>query len=766
MKIWSNRPLFMVTSVFLGAALGGFFLEGLAKQICFLIFASAALLLAGLLIFKKRIGRRIRTQQMLTAACLLAAAAIAMLQSYLSIDRPLASAKSYVGRDCVVLATVEECKGHGDQMSTYALDIHWINGESVSYDGLLTCYHVADLRPGYTVLLSPEVIPLSQACGGIYEEYLLVSEGRFAGFSSTEETDYTILSEEPEGIGMLLSRHRMMLSEKMALVFGKEAAGLPSALLLGERGQLTDQTKRDFARTGVSHILAISGLHMTLLFGLLALLLRLFRIPARVRAIILGISALAYLIYLGFPPSATRAVIMLGATYLSTLCFAGADPLTSLGLAGAVILLVSPTSVADIGFWMSFSSTLGLLTISQNTLMSSHGGGCPLKRRAAAIGRGLCAGIGAVTFSLWVVAPVMGELSLLSPIMTLVLTPLIALLLLLVPLAMLTLGTPLGEALIWLVQQLSDLITQLCASCAKPSWVVISLRHPLIPFLAIAMILLTLLLLGLTLRRKYTVFMPMAAGWLIIGLVLGIHHGTQVGNVNVSYLVPSTTSEMLVMTQGHEAVILELSNGSRHSLLTAADEAAQNGATEMAAVILTDYHTRTSGSIQMLMHRAVVRRLCLPRPTCEEDYYVMLACLEAAENTSTSVIIYDHGNPLTLFGDMNLTVERQMLDRSVQPVLLVTLETPSEKLTLCGRSIFESELASSALESIRESQTVIFSNKGPLMKAPMDCTLQSPTSSVYFANKEVAAYLSPSCYPREDLLSIIGQGRFRMTLQQ
>ncbi len=772
MKLWKNRPLFAVTSVFMGAALTGFFLAGTAKLIFVGLFVLAAVILSCLYLLRKRRGQMVKPTRVLLSVCLLSAASVALLQSFLSIDKAQASAEAYVGQDCTVVATVKECKGQGGQMSTYALDVHWINGEAVDYDGLLTCYYVAGLQPGYTVLLSPEVIPLSEACGDIYEEYLLMGEGILTGFISLQETDYTILSDEPDTFLMSLARHRMMLSEKMSLAFGKDAAGLPSALLLGERGHLEDSTKRDFSRAGVSHLLAISGLHMTLLFGLLALILKLFRIPPRVRAVILGIIAVAYLVYLGFPPSATRAVIMLGMTYLSVLCFAGADPLTSLGIAGAAILLFSPISVADIGFWMSFSATLGLLTVltmSRGTAQRPDQGGRPIRwlcRGFHKLGQGILAGVAAITFSLWVVAPVMGELSLLSPVMTLVLTPLVGALLILVPIAMLTPGTPLGEGLVWLVQRICGIITHLCEVCAKPPWAVISLRHGAVPFLAVIIILFTLLLLGLSLRKRKVVLVPMVAGWLVIGAILGLHSAGQAKTLQVSYLVPSTTSEMLVMTQGQAAVILELSNGSRRSFLAAAEEASQRGATELSAVVLTDYHARTSGSLWMLMNRETVRALWMPRPTCEEDYYLMLSCLEMAEKTNTPAVIYDHGDELILFGEMTLTVARDMLKRSVQPVLLVTLESPSEKLTLCGRSIFESELALSALASMEASDTVIFSNKGPVMKAPMGCVFGAETDAVYFADRQVAGYLRPDSYPGADVRITIGQGRFRMSLKQ
>ena len=68
--------------------------------------------------------------------------------------------------------------------------------------------------------------------------------------------------------------------------------------------------KRDFRRTGASHLLALSGLHVALLSAMAEWVLRRFRIPKRPRVTLLGILMLLYLALVGFLPSAVRAVFM------------------------------------------------------------------------------------------------------------------------------------------------------------------------------------------------------------------------------------------------------------------------------------------------------------------------------------------------------------------------------------------------------------------------------------------------------------------------
>ena len=179
-------------------------------------------------------------------------------------------------------------------------------------------------------------------------------------------------------------------------------------------------------------------------------------------------------------------------------------------------------------------------------------------------------------------------------------------------------------------------------------------------------------------------------------------------------------------------------------------------------MILTDYHTRTSGSLHQLLQRETVRALWLPRPQNTEDYDLMMSCLAVAERFNTPAFIYDDSADLTLFGNATLSVQRSMIERSRMPVLLLRLQTPAETVALCGRSILESDLSLPALVAIAESDTVIFSNYGPKLKQPISCVFGPNVKAIYFANAHMAAYLSPHAYPEDDVTMIIGQGRITL----
>ncbi|MBO5042274.1 MAG: ComEC/Rec2 family competence protein [Clostridia bacterium] len=767
MSLWKNRPLFSVCCIWIFSALFGFFLVPSAKICIALALLGAALSLAVLCAVRRYQHRRPCFSGGIFLLCLLLSASAALAQSYLAIDRKEAVSDRYAGTECEVVGTVTECRGRGGQMSTFVLELSEINGEPVRQNVLLTCYYVADLKPGHTLRMTAEISSLADAAGNIYEEYALLGDGIFGGALSKTADDYTLITEAPSTPQMSILRHRALLSEHTELLFGEECEGLPSALLLGDRTHLSDTLKKDFERIGTSHMLAISGLHITLLFGFLAALLKLFRLPPRLRAVILTLTATAYLTYLGFPPSATRAVVMLGMTYLASLCYAGADPLTSLGLAGALILLFSPTTVSDVGFWMSFSATFGILTVmplfKKNDSVSSK----PSTARSFLRSQGMrllgavCAGVAAVAASLWITAPVMGKISLLSLPMTLVLTPFIGLLLILTPLALLTEAFFFGPVVISAVKITVSIITSLSRWGDAP-WAMLSLRHTAVGVIVFIVMLSTLYLLGRSLRKKAILLLPMAVGVLLISAIIAVSTSADEKDIQISYIIPSSEAEMLVMTSGSDTVICEISNGSHSAFMSATREAARQGATEISVFMLTDYHSRTSGSLQHILNRETVRELWMPKPTSEADYYLMLSCLEVAERASIPTVIYDHGQALTVFESSTLCLQREMIPRSQKPVLLLTLDTPSERLSFCGSSISESLLSPQANEAIRKSETVILSSQGPNLKQAIRLPLSEQVSRLCIADKTVAAYISPDTYPTEGISMTVGQAEFRL----
>lgn len=476
-----------------------------------------------------------------------------------------------------------------------------------------------------------------------------------------------------------------------------------------------------------------------------------------------------------------RAAVMLGFVYLSWLCAAFADPLTSLGLAGALILGISPCAVADAGFWMSFSATLGLLTVPAALRDPDRHRRAPRRRalrvltaRASAVPLGLFAGLVAMTFSLWITSLTVGTVSLWSPLATLLLTPLcgfvLAASLFALPLAGQWVG---GTVLLPALRRVCGWMGGCAAWLGKPTGAVLSLEQPRTGgairavILAVTLYLLLWLFLNLPRRMRGPALLPVAGGWVAVLLLVCLPARVYPGEVLTSYIRPTASSEALVLARGQEAVICDLTDGSRTALNAALDEAGSLGATEVSALMLTHFHTRTAGALHRAFAAATVRALWLPRPTVPEDYYRMLSCLYEARRQGVPVYLYEPGDTLTAFdsggGGISLTLYTDRLERSAQPVLLLHAAGQGSALTFCGGAVFESDLAGIARTLAADSDLVIYGAHGPKIREPFPCTPSDRTRFICFAAPSVAAFLDPDTLPPSP--PRMGIGGVRLTLR-
>ena len=136
---------------------------------------------------------------------------------------------------------------------------------------------------------------------------------------------------------------------------------LVSGVLVGEKQAVPDTVRDAFRGAGVSHLLCVSGLHMSTVAQMFLLMLGLFPIPKRLRSVLAGIGVVLFMGVTCFSPSVSRSGMMY-LLLLSGDCFRRkADSLNSLGLSVLVLCLFNPYAAADISLILSFSATLGII---------------------------------------------------------------------------------------------------------------------------------------------------------------------------------------------------------------------------------------------------------------------------------------------------------------------------------------------------------------------------------------------------------------------
>lgn len=161
-------------------------------------------------------------------------------------------------------------------------------------------------------------------------------------------------------------RWRSYLVEQYGQHFSDTTLAIVSSLTLGDRTRLTPDLREHFAQGGVSHILALSGLHLAILFALFhwLLLRHLWRRRARLcGAAVCLLLVWTFVFIAGLPASLVRAAVMLTLLQVGLLWRRDSNPLSGLMVAATFILVVWPQSLFDIGFQLSFVSVLGMLVI-------------------------------------------------------------------------------------------------------------------------------------------------------------------------------------------------------------------------------------------------------------------------------------------------------------------------------------------------------------------------------------------------------------------
>lgn len=133
-----------------------------------------------------------------------------------------------------------------------------------------------------------------------------------------------------------------------------------NGFLFGNSSEIPYKFKRIINRCGLSHVFAISGLHITILSIFIILILRLLRCPGFFSFVVLFCCLFFYAFIVGFSPSVLRACFMAFFVSIGMFFDAKIKIFESLCFAAATILLIWPMSVLGLSFLLSFSSVLGI----------------------------------------------------------------------------------------------------------------------------------------------------------------------------------------------------------------------------------------------------------------------------------------------------------------------------------------------------------------------------------------------------------------------
>ncbi|MBO4770462.1 MAG: ComEC/Rec2 family competence protein [Clostridia bacterium] len=640
----TERPLFKICAVF-GAFSFLCSLHGLARQIFF--FFCAAFFAFCLIYFIVRRERGF-------LCCLGASALLACMISVGYFDFYVRGIERMAGGNATVECRVTETGTAKSFFTSCTVKVTSVDGRKVSFKARLVFDGELDVRQGDVLSVKSTLSPVPESENGFNSGDYYRSKGILLFLEASESqcigNRVTLLQK--------LNDLARTVSARFEVYCGSDEGGLASALLLGLRDELPERTESDFRRLGISHILAVSGMHLTIIISGIDFIIRLFTRKKYVIIPVDIIAALFFALITGLHYSVLRASIMMCLYVIARETGRMPDSLTSLSFAAALIILFSPSAVTDCGFLLSFAAVLGLVAIGGLFVKETT------EKRLNRAGRFLrfllCsvfASMTAVYFTLPVMWRYFGSVSLASPLSNLIFIPLAeAVLAVAAPAALLS-GTVLIRPLGFLLGKLCRAVLLLAAKGAEITPKPLCLEYAFVPFcilLSVAFMLAVIIICEGKKRRVLLCFLPQIMLCVTMALCYGAY-GLIFRNSSPVAVANVKENDFVSFTSGGKTVFIDVSDGSYSNSRNSASACLSKlKDTDIDVLVFTHLHTKHISLFGRLTELYHIGTVVLPDDG-ENGVYDVIA--DDALKKGISVAAYaPEGGGLFLAGDVTLGI--------------------------------------------------------------------------------------------------------------
>lgn len=453
------------------------------------------------------------------------------------------------------------------------------------------------------------------ADGGEKEPTYHQGKGIFLLAYGREEMQITTADSVP--VKYFAATMRQKILQQLDATFPQDTVGFARALLLGDGSLLSYKADSAFQTSGIRHVIAVSGLHVSILFSIIYV----FGGRHKVLGVVLGMPVLlVFAAVAGFTPSIVRACIMQALMLLSLLVDKEYDPPTALGFAALVMLVVNPLTITSVSFQLSVGCMVGIFLFGekiQKYLLNKTFLGKAKKKTVMAKLTHWIAGSISVTISAMITttplcAYYFESVSLVGILTNLLTLWIISFIFYGIMLACLlgAIWLPLGQAVAWVISWAIRYVLLVAEFLSSFSLAAVYTKNVYI----VVWLIFSYVLLGLFLISKKKRPAVFAA---CVSIVLCIA-------IAVSYLEPRMDRfRVSVLNVGQGQCVLLQSNGKNYMIdcggdtaEQAADEAAKTllsqGITRLDGVILTHYDNDHAAGAELLLTRIPADTLYLP----------------------------------------------------------------------------------------------------------------------------------------------------------
>ncbi len=266
----------------------------------------------------------------------------------------------YSEKELTVSGRLTELPYKANGNSYYVIETDTINGKSENIKIRLVSSSPLDLKPTDRVTVNTKSFLL----GTTDDEYLnyyrskgLMLGGLVNGNAKIEKGVCT------EGRDEILNIRYKMINAVMYYLPNDYGAVI-SGLTLGDKTNLSPRAENAFAACGVSHLFAVSGLHMSVWSMMFYRFAKGFRLSRKSASAISILFCILFMLLTGCNPPVIRSGVMMILFFASNLFSREAEAFNSIGFALSIMLILNPYSAQSISLWLSLLATMGILILS------------------------------------------------------------------------------------------------------------------------------------------------------------------------------------------------------------------------------------------------------------------------------------------------------------------------------------------------------------------------------------------------------------------
>lgn len=527
-------------------------------------------------------------------------------------------------------------------------------------------------------------------------------------------------------------RLRLQITSTIESVFPDDTIGFAKALLLGDTTGLDYELDTDFKLSGIRHIIAVSGLHVSILFSLVYLLAG----KRKVLTAILGIPVLfLFAAVAGFSPSIVRACVMQVLMILAIVLDKEYDPPTALSFAVLLMLTVNPSAITSVSLQLSVGCMMGIFLFSkpiQNYLLQEKrlgsGKGKTLRARMARwLASGISVSLSATVFTAPLSAVYFGTFSILAVITNLLTLWAVSIIFYGIMASCLVsmVWTTGARAAAWIISWLMRYVFAAAEAVASvPVAAVYTCSAFIVMWLVFAYILLIVFLLS---RKKRPAAFALCV---VVSLIVSIAASwvtPRLDSYRITVMDVGQGQSVLLQSCGKSYLVDCGGNSDAGAADTVAAQLLSQGVTELDGIIITHYDVDHAGGVVNLLTRINTKALYLPTPddalTLDEEIAHM--ALNAVHYVTKTQHIQEEGICLNIYAPEKQTSRNESAlcvlfqgencailitgDRSVsgERALLAQTQLPKVDVLVVGHHGADDSTGLELLHTVRPEVAVI-----------------------------------------------------------